>query len=61
MGVVILSHTHFCLPLQLTTVKAQCVYLRAFYQLCHHEIVNALDDFFDTLQRLEVSLVPDYK
>lgn len=46
---------------QLTTVKAQCVYLRAFYQLCHHEILNALDNFFDTLQRLEVSLVPDYK
>ena len=45
--------------MQVTTVRAQCVYLRAFYQLCHHEILNALDNFFDTLQRLEVSLVPD--
>ena len=48
-------------PLKVTNVKAQCVYLRAFYQLCHHEILNALDNFFDTLQRLEVNLVPDYK
>ena len=45
--------------MQVMTVKAQCVYLRGFYQLCHHEILNALDNFFDTLQRLEVSLVPD--
>lgn len=37
------------------------MYLKAFYGICQGEIVAGLDILFDTLQRLDVSLVPDKK
>ena len=51
----------FCVPLQNKAVEAQCVSLRGYYLLCKREFVRALDDFYDTLQRLEVNLVPHHK
>lgn len=47
--------------LQNKLVKAQCVYLRAFYRICQRDFLEALDDFYDTLQRLEIQLVPGPK
>ena len=37
------------------------MYLRAFYKICWREFSSSLDDFYVTLERLEVQLVPDSK
>ncbi|XP_064390459.1 DENN domain-containing protein 3-like [Halichondria panicea] len=42
-------------------VKAQCLYLGAYYSICQGEIISGLDILFDTLQRVDVNLVPDKK
>lgn len=42
-------------------MEAQCVYLRGYYLLCKREVAKALEDHFDTLRRLEVTLVPQPK
>lgn len=39
-------------------VEAQCVYLRGFYLLCKRDVKAALEDHFETLRRLDVTLVP---
>ncbi len=44
-----------------SSVEAQCVLLRGYYLLCKRQFVKAFDDFYDTLQRLEVTLVPKHK
>jgi len=47
--------------MQNKAVQAQCVYLRGFYRICQKEFIEAFDDFYDKLQRLEIQLVPHTK
>jgi hypothetical protein len=40
------------------SIQAQCMYLQAFYQICQGNIIQAMDDLYDNLPKLEIKLRP---
>jgi hypothetical protein len=40
------------------SIHAQCLYLMAFYSICQGRVIEAMDDLYDNLPKLEIQLRP---